>query len=148
VDAAGAEAVRPRPRTGTETILLAEDEEEVRNLAREILRMEGYTIIEARHGNDALSVAAQHDGPIHMLMTDVVMPQMGGRELVRRLTAVRPGLKVLYVSGYTDENVLPSGSAGALPAFLQKPFTADGLLRKIRDVLDAAAPAPAGAGGR
>jgi len=141
VDPSSGDGSRPRPRTGTETILLAEDEEEVRNLAREILKMEGYTIIEARHGNDALRIAGQHTGTIHMLMTDVVMPQMGGRELVQKLSAVRPQIKVLFVSGYTDENLTPSsGSRGH--AFLQKPFTADGLLRKVRDVLDA--PAPAG----
>jgi two-component system cell cycle sensor histidine kinase/response regulator CckA len=143
VDPSSGDGSRPRPRTGTETILLAEDEEEVRNLAREILKMEGYTIIEARHGNDALRIAGQHTGTIHMLMTDVVMPQMGGRELVQKLSAVRPQIKVLFVSGYTDENLTPSGGSGG-HAFLQKPFTADGLLRKVRDVLDAPAPAPAG----
>jgi YesN/AraC family two-component response regulator len=105
--------------------------------------MEGYTIIEARHGNEAMRIAGAHAGPIHLLMTDVVMPQMGGRELVQKLSAARPEIKVLFVSGYTDENLTPSGGPGG-HAFLQKPFTADGLLRKVRDVLDAGAPAPAG----
>jgi two-component system cell cycle sensor histidine kinase/response regulator CckA len=139
VDGGNGDAPAPRPRMGTETILLAEDEDEVRRLAREILRLEGYTTIEARHGHEALRIAEQYDGPIHLLMTDVVMPHMGGRELVERLRSIRPGIKVLFVSGYADET-LPGNADGVLPRLLSKPFTADALLREVRDVLDVSAP--------
>jgi PAS domain S-box-containing protein len=127
----------PGALRGSETILCAEDEDEVRALAREILRINGYTVLEARHGRDALEIAGRHSGPIHLLLTDVVMPQVGGPALARQLLRDRPEIKVLYVSGYTDDEVLSHGVAQGSVAFLQKPFTAVALLREIREVLDA-----------
>jgi PAS domain S-box-containing protein len=128
---------RPGALRGSETILLVEDEEEVRALAREIFRTNGYTVLEARHGREALDVVGRHAGPIHVLVTDVVMPQMGGPALARQLVRLRPDLKVLYVSGYTDDEVLSHGVAQGSAAFLQKPFTEALLLHRVRKVLDA-----------
>lgn len=124
-----------RPTRGTETLLLVEDEEMVRNLARTILRSHGYTVLEARHGGEGLVLSEQHAGPIHLLVTDVVMPQMSGRQLVERLVPVRPEMKVLYLSGYTD-TVVRQEVLEKEAAFLHKPFTPDALARKVRDVLD------------
>ena len=139
----------PRPeRRPVETILLAEDDEVVRDLAREILEAQGYTVLAARHAGEALLIAERHAGPIHLLVTDVVMPHMGGRELAERVGPLRPGMKVLYVSGYTDDAVLRHGVMGAEVAFLQKPFSAVALRSKVRMVLEggeAAFPAPPGA---
>jgi PAS domain S-box-containing protein len=120
---------------GSETILLVEDEEMVRKLAREVLQRNGYTVLEASNGGEALLTCEQHQGPIHMMITDVVMPQMSGRQLVERLTPLCPHMKVMYMSGYTDNAILHAGLAPD-EAFLQKPFMPDGLLRKVRDVLD------------
>jgi PAS domain S-box-containing protein len=139
------EAVAPLPRShqglskspgGGETILLVEDEEAVRTLTRQVLEAKGYTVIEARDGQDALGRAESHDGPIHLLLTDVVMPHLGGRELADRLTSARPELRVLYLSGYTDDAVVRHGVLEADVAFLQKPFTPAELARKVREVLD------------
>jgi len=120
---------------GWETVLLVEDEDAVRALAREVLRRHGYVVLEARHGIDALRVAERHPDEIHLMVTDVVMPHMGGRDLVERLQAVRPKMKVLFMSGYTDHAMmhrdLTPGSA-----FLQKPFTPEAFARKVRSVLD------------
>jgi two-component system, cell cycle sensor histidine kinase and response regulator CckA len=138
VAAAGAAVAGPAPppRPGTETILLVEDEEMLRELAREVLEAGGYRVLGAAGGEEAVRVAAGHDGTIHLLLTDVVMPGMNGRMLAERLLKSRPGMKVLYTSGYTDDvifqrGVLPEGSA-----FLHKPFTTHGLERKVRDILD------------
>jgi two-component system, cell cycle sensor histidine kinase and response regulator CckA len=124
-------------KRGWETVLLVEDESAVRALAREVLRRHGYVVLEARHGVDALRLAERHPDNIHLMITDVVMPHMGGRELAERLVAVRPKMKVLFMSGYTDQAVmhrhLTPGSA-----FLQKPFTPEGFARKVRSVLDTA----------
>jgi CheY-like chemotaxis protein len=121
---------------GTETILLVEDEEGVRELARDILRASGYTVLDAEHGGAALLTCERYAGAIHLLVTDVVMPQMSGRELAERLTQVRPDMQVLYISGYTDDAVVRHGVREADIAFLQKPFMPDVLARKVRDVLD------------
>ena len=132
-------AARPSPASalgGTETILLAEDEAAVRNLARRVLEKHGYKLLLAATGRDGVQLATQHAGPIDLLVTDVVMPEMGGRELAQRLAALQPGLKVLYLSGYTDDMIVRHGVLEAGVAFLQKPFTPDTLLRKIREVLD------------
>jgi PAS domain S-box-containing protein len=121
---------------GAETILLVEDEDLVRELGRDMLRLSGYTVLEARHAGEALVVAERYPGPIHLLLTDVVMPDMNGRELAERLTAQRPDTKVLYVSGHTEDAVLSHGVETGEMAFLQKPFRADTLVRKIREVLE------------
>jgi PAS domain S-box-containing protein len=126
---------------GSETVLLVEDEPEVRGLARDILHQQGYTVLEAADGDEALRIGRGHGGPIHLLVTDVVMPQMGGRELADRLQAGRQETKVLYVSGYTDDAILHQGVSETGTAFLPKPFTASALAHKVREVLDAA---PAG----
>jgi len=121
---------------GTETILLVEDEEGVRELARDILRASGYTVIEARNGAEALLLCERHQGPLDLLLTDVVMPRMSGRELAERLAPLRPDLSVLYMSGYTDDAVIRHGVLGAGTAFLQKPFTPATLIGRVRDTLD------------
>lgn len=137
--AAGKSSARVPPLVrGTETILLVEDDDAVRSIARVVLQRAGYTVREASRGHEAIRVAAEHDGPIHLLITDVVMPGMGGRQLVEHLTAARPGLKVLYLSGHMNDAVVRHGVLEAEVAFLQKPFTIDALTRKVREVLDAA----------
>jgi CheY-like chemotaxis protein len=124
-------------KPGWETVLLVEDEDAVRALAREVLRRHGYVVLEARHGVDALRLAERHSDDIHLLVTDVVMPHMSGREAAERLMTVRPAIKVLFMSGYTDHAVMHRDlTPGA--AFLQKPFTPDAFARKVRQVLDAA----------
>jgi CheY-like chemotaxis protein len=130
------EVVQLAPR-GSETLLVAEDEEGVRKAARGILEKQGYTVLEAGTGADAVQVAGDHPGPVHLLVTDVVMPDLGGRDLADAVRARRPGVKVLYMSGYTDDAVIRHGVSQATDAFLQKPFTALGLARKVRDVLEA-----------
>ena len=126
------------PAAGTETILVAEDERLVRVLAQKVLERAGYRVLVGAGGADALALAERHDGPIDLLLTDVVMPEMNGRELARRLTARRPGVRVLYMSGYADEAVAQHGVLDPGTAFLQKPFTPEGLAKKVRGVLDGA----------
>ena len=126
-------------RSGTETVLLVEDEPAVRMLVLETVKLKGYRVLEAHNGAEALSIAAQHQGPIHLLITDVVMPEMGGRVLAERLAASRLGMKVLYMSGYTDNAIVHHGVLEPGTAFLQKPFTPEALALKVRDVLDAPA---------
>jgi signal transduction histidine kinase len=121
---------------GTETILLVEDQDEVRCLAEQALSMNGYAVLGAGSGSVALEIARRHDGPIHLVVTDVVMPYMSGRELTARLADLRPETKVLYISGYTDDAVVRHGILSADANFLQKPFTPQGLARKVREVLD------------
>ena len=121
---------------GTETLLVAEDEPAVRALTCHVLRAAGYTVLEAGEGEEAVRVAERHAGPIDLLVTDVVMPGLGGRELAERLAGRHPGLRVLYLSGYTDDAVVRHGVREAQVAFLQKPFTTAGLAVKVRDVLD------------
>jgi PAS domain S-box-containing protein len=130
------------PSTQNETILLVEDALRVRAVVREILEMNGYHVLEARHGAEAIEISERHRGPIHLMVTDVVMPQMSGRELAQRLLPVRPDLRVLYMSGYTDDAIVRHGVLGAGMAFLSKPFTPDALAVKVRELLDSP-PAPA-----
>ena len=134
---AGAEALAPADRRGSETVLLVEDEPSVRAVAREALETHGYHVIEAQHGVEALAVARAHAGAIHLLVTDMVMPQMGGRELAERLRAIRPELRVLFMSGYTDDIVVRRGISRATSAFIQKPFAVSAFTRKVRETLDA-----------
>ncbi len=128
---------RLRMRKGTETILLAEDSEALRRLLREILGQNGYTVLVAGNGEEAVRASGEHPGPIHLLVTDMVMPLLGGRELASRLGPLRPEMKVLYMSGYTEEAIGSRGVFGPGTAFLEKPFSPDALVRKIREVLDA-----------
>jgi two-component system, cell cycle sensor histidine kinase and response regulator CckA len=121
---------------GRETILIAEDEEAVRSLVRHILRDRGYHVLDAMDGSHALRIAQDYAGKIDLIVTDVVMPGISGHTLVVRLQATRPDIRVLYVSGYTDDAIVHHGILDANIAFLQKPFTVDGLVRKVREVLN------------
>jgi CheY-like chemotaxis protein len=121
---------------GRETVLLAEDEESVRALARHVLRECGYTVLEAADGEEALRVAGAHAGPIDLLATDVVMPRLGGRELAERLLPQRPGTRLLYLSGYAHDTLLYKDVAAGAVAFLQKPFMPRDLAHTVREVLD------------
>jgi two-component system, cell cycle sensor histidine kinase and response regulator CckA len=120
---------------GTETILLVEDEDGVRALIREVLTRHGYHVIDTRHGGEALIACEQTKGKIHLLLTDVVLAQVSGRELAKRLMPLRPDMKVLYISGYTEEAIINQGVLDQGTAFLQKPFTPGVLARKVREVL-------------
>jgi two-component system CheB/CheR fusion protein len=121
---------------GTEIILLAEDEDTVRRLARNILQESGYTVLDAPHGRAALSVCQAHDGPIDLLITDVVMPVMGGRELADQAVALHAEMKVLFISGYVDDTILRDDMQRRGAGFLPKPFTPEQLTRKVREMLD------------
>ena len=127
---------RSDAKGGTETILLVEDEEMVRNLVQAVLEEIGYTILEAHTVGEASSLCEQHQGSIDLLLTDVIMPHMSGRELAEQLKALRPQMKVLFMSGYTDDAVVRHGVLTAEVEFLPKPFSADALERKVREVLD------------
>jgi two-component system, cell cycle sensor histidine kinase and response regulator CckA len=141
-------SIRPASLHGEETILIVEDEDGVRELMWKILTDQGYTVLEARHGRDALTVAAEYEHPIQLLVSDVVMPEMGAGELADQLLATRPGMKVLFVSGYTNDEVIRRGVSRKGTAFMQKPFQAEELTRRIREVLDAIGPGPADSAGR
>jgi PAS domain S-box-containing protein len=121
---------------GSETILLAEDEEQVRQLACTILEQQGYTVLVAEDGNQALAILDQYGGPVHLLLTDVIMPGLNGRELFLRAAEKLPDLKVLYMSGYTGNVITHHGVLDEGPPFIQKPFTVHGLAAKVREVLD------------
>jgi PAS domain S-box-containing protein len=121
---------------GTETVLLVEDAAAVRVVTRQVLDRLGYTVLEAPNGEAALQLASRHRGPIQLLLTDVVMPGVGGRQLAEQLTALRPELRVLYASGYTDDAVVRHGVLKPGIAYLQKPFTPEIVARKVREVLD------------
>jgi len=128
------------PLAGSETVLLVEDEESVRALCCSILKSHGYKVLEAESGRKGLDVAHRYGLPIHLLLTDVVMPEMGGTDLAARLEALRPGVRVLYMSGYTDDAVFRHGLLEKGQVFLQKPFTPESLARKVREALGDGAP--------
>jgi PAS domain S-box-containing protein len=140
-----APALEPEPSppampSGAETVLVVEDEEAVRALARQVLEMHGYTVLEASHGGEALLLCEQRREPIHLLLTDVVMPHMSGQELAERLAAQHPEMKVLYMSGYTDQAIVHHGVLEPDLFYLQKPFSSNALVHKVRQVLDTPRP--------
>ena len=138
--AASVSATRPPTARGTETILLVEDDPAVRGFANSILRDKGYAVLAPQHPAEAEQICAQHTGPIHLLLTDLVMPGMNGRELARRAAALRPQIKVLYMSGYTDDALARHQVSENIFAFVQKPFSPVVLEAKVREVLDSAEP--------
>jgi CheY-like chemotaxis protein len=121
---------------GTETILLVEDEVGIRELASDFLQGRGYMVLSAMDGNEALRIAEGHEDLIHLLVTDIVMPNVGGKELAQRLRQVRPQIKVLLMSGYPDHPALADADIGAQTTVLQKPFSLDMLAHKVRGLLD------------
>jgi GAF domain-containing protein/signal transduction histidine kinase/ActR/RegA family two-component response regulator len=135
---------RGAPSARGESILLVEDEREVRTLARDILREHGYTVLEAATPAEAIDIGEHHGDPIHLLLTDVVMPRMSGREIAERLLALRPDLRVLYISGYPDDVLAPHDLEATEAAMLAKPFTPEALARAVRQALDAAPEPTAG----
>ena len=129
--------------SGTETILLVEDQQEVRDVVRQTLQRHGYNVLEAVDGDAALALLQSGAGPIHLLLTDVVMPHMSGRELVDAITKHDRSIRVLYTSGYTDDAIVRHGVLDPSIAFIQKPFTPEQLLGRVRDVLSRPEPRPA-----
>ena len=122
---------------GSETVLIVEDKDEVRAAIGASLEMRGYEVLKACHGKEAMTICRRHEGPIHLLLTDVVMPQMTGPDLVQRVSLVHPETRVLYISGYTSEALNRRNLTEPSTAFLQKPFTPEALARRVRAVLDA-----------
>jgi len=133
----GAVELRPKIGRGSETILLVEDDPALRALAQQVLSAAGYRVLTAEDGNAALLASEQHNGPIHLLLTDVVMPKMGGKEIASRLAVPRPGMKVLFMSGYTGNALAQQGTLDEAVGFIQKPWTPEALCQKIRAVLSA-----------
>jgi CheY-like chemotaxis protein len=125
--------------SGTETILLVEDNAGLRKLATRVLGPAGYTVLAATTGEEALRLLERYEAPVHLLLSDVVLPALGGRELAGRLARTRPEMKVLYMSGYTSDTIIRHGVLEGRVPFLHKPFTAVALLRKVREVLDSPA---------
>jgi CheY-like chemotaxis protein len=121
--------------SGGETILLVEDDPAVRRMAAEVLRSTGYRVLAAPSGADALRIAAEHDGRLDLLLTDVVMPGITGPELAREFTALFPRVRVLYISGYTDDAIEKHGLRGRAVRVLQKPFTHESLAQSVREIL-------------
>jgi two-component system cell cycle sensor histidine kinase/response regulator CckA len=138
-EAHGTSHISPSAAGGTETILVVEDEDSVRQLVRETLESRGYRVLEAANGQDALALAAAHSDQIHLIITDVVMPGLSGHELVQQILPARPQVKVLYLSGYAQDAFAAPHAAEAQKTFLQKPFTLQSLTRKVREILGPAA---------
>jgi CheY-like chemotaxis protein len=122
---------------GFETVLIVEDDDNLRKFAQEVLLLHGYRVLDAENGEDALRVCKKHDGQIDLMIADVVMPKMIGREAAERLQPLYPQMKVIYVSGYTDNTIVHHGVLAPGLNFLEKPFTLEGLARKVRETLDA-----------
>jgi two-component system, cell cycle sensor histidine kinase and response regulator CckA len=133
-----------QPQRGTETILLVEDEPSVRTLVRDELRKLGYRVVEAKNGVEACLLATQQAGSLHLLLTDVVMPGMGGRELAQHLSVIKPDLRTLFISGYMDDVGIMAGQEEGTSSFLQKPFTPEVLANAVRSLLDASTPSDKG----
>jgi len=131
----GPATAKAAPR-GSETILLVEDEDAVRSLACRILEKQGYRVLSAEHGRAAMEIATREEAHIDMVLTDIVMPGLNGRGLVEKLTGIRPTIKSLYMSGYTDDDIVRRGFVEPSKAFLQKPFTSQALIQTVRKVLD------------
>lgn len=131
------EPAAPASVSGSETVLVVEDEEQVRNLVCSVLRRSGYTVLEAQNGGEGLLVCEKYPSAVQLLLTDVIMPRMNGRELAERLLLVRPQMKVLFVSGYTENIMVENGVLSRDITLLSKPITPESLLRKVREVLDA-----------
>jgi CheY-like chemotaxis protein len=133
-------AARPEgpraPNHGTETVLLVEDDEKVRKLVRQMLLLQGYKVLETGQSSDAVGVASKHDGPIDLLLTDVVMPQMSGQQLAEQVVALRPGIKVVFMSGHPGSMASERGMFDPAAFLLQKPFTMDTLGQILRHALD------------
>jgi two-component system cell cycle sensor histidine kinase/response regulator CckA len=122
--------------SGSETVLIVEDDDSLRKLTRTVLKQRGYKILEAENGEDALRISKEHEGSIDLMITDVVMPKMSGKETAERLQPLHPQMKVIYMSGYTDDAIVHHGVLAAGLNFLEKPFSLEGLARKVREVLD------------
>jgi CheY-like chemotaxis protein len=140
VDAAPETAAAAHPAsgqlTGSETVLLVEDEPAVRTVLGVALRDQGYRVLEADNGRAALRLCQDHAGPIHLALVDLIMPEMGGQDLIRQLAPRYPHLKACYISGYTEQPVDLQKLPGVTTRFLQKPFASDALLRTLRELLD------------
>jgi DNA-binding NtrC family response regulator len=130
--------IPPDPACQSQTILVVDDERSLRELICIILRRRGYTVLEANRGVEALRICQEHAGPIHLLLTDILMPEMNGPALAKRVTAFRPSTRVLYMSGYTGGTFAPHFDSKTEMAFLQKPFCPDALAHKVREILDIA----------
>jgi two-component system cell cycle sensor histidine kinase/response regulator CckA len=130
------EVLKEKLPHGNETILVVEDEEEVRKLTAKILERQGYRILETSNGDDALLACERRKGPIHLMLADIVMPGMSGSELAKLLKPLYPEIKILYMSGYTDNAIVRHGVLEKRVNYIQKPFTTEGLARKVREVLD------------
>ena len=144
VAGAATKAPQPAPHAnalrGSETVLVVEDQADVRRLIEKTLSRYGYSVLTATNGPEAAARAQTYEGAIHVMLTDVILPGASGREIARQLAAARPHLRVLYMSGYTDDVIVQHGVLEPGLAFLQKPFTADTLARRIREVLAADSP--------
>jgi CheY-like chemotaxis protein len=140
VDLAVTPATFSPPSTGLETILVVEDEEALRNVARRVLVAAGYSVLTVAGGMEALRVCAQHAGRIHLVLTDVIMPGMSGKQLADRMAEAYPAAKILFMSGYTDDAIAHHGVLNEGTHFLHKPFTPAELAGKVREVLDSGPP--------